>query len=254
MDKKFTYSAKKVLPTLALTLFIIVLTGLAFLPAVRNGNTDVAAGAREVGDVAAETLYGCMEYARTNRFTAKLSGTAKARAVGVPYTLSVRGERKVDGSEFEAVKEGVSAIAKVGLKTSCINGVYYVTRGEFDKAANGFAYPEPEKTSLESYIETFGATPVGLLRYDVDGNILSAERIDENVFRYVLNVAAAETCKREVGALMNGKNPEYKSIELTLTTDGERAVKVSAVEKFRVDKFGSVNCTVVYDEVFIYDK
>ena len=245
-----TVSKNKILTALAAGAVIVVLMGLAFLPLSNRADTDALAAGREVKGDAVQALYDCAEYAERNGFNAELTGTVKARVVGVPYTLNVRGERRVNGAEFASVRESVSPAVKRGYKTECVEGEYRVYRGTFDKATGEFVYGTPETIDKTSFTATYG-DPSALFRYNIDGNILSAERVGENVYRYTLDPVAADSCKAEVGMLAKCKTPpEYNSIELTLITDGTRAVKISAVEKFRLDKLGGVDCVAEYEENF----
>lgn len=246
---------KAMLPTLTLVLFILLMMGLAFLPTVRGGTArTVETGFAASGD-GTDILYKCEEYALEHGFGTTLSGNVKASVFGIPYTLEVGGGRNVSGDSFTDIKESVSAMAKVGVKTCCANGDYRVAQGEYDKKTKTFSYGDGESLSGDEFVRRYGMPPTKLVKYALDGNIASVECIDENTFKYVLDVRAVELAKNEVQTILNSKKPpEYKSVELTLITDGTRAIKITAVEKFRADKFGGINCTATYTEVFSYDK
>lgn len=250
---KLAISVKRVLPTAALAAIIVLLIGLAFLPSVRDVNTaTVANSARSTDSAAVDVFEKCAEYASEHGFTTKLTGNVKASVLGVPYNVKVRGGREVNGDEFCDVTEGISALVKFGQKKQYAGGEYTVSRGTYkDKQ---FTYADPTPIAHDSYVDSYGMPPTGLVRYVTDGTIISAEQVDENTFVYTLDAArATEYYRREGRTVLNcDECPTYKSITLTLVTDGERAIKITADEKIRVPKFGGIDCTATFTEVYSY--
>ena len=256
MDKSVIIGRlKRATPSLILLGIVLLLAGLSFLPAIRGGisNTAVSAKAGELDAEAMAALTRCVDYAAENGFTAKLTGKVKARVCGIPYSQSMSGERTVHGDDFTQTAESKSALVKAALKRGCSCGKYTAAQGTYK--SGGFVYETPAELDRDRYVAAYGLPFTGIVKYDLDGAITDAERIDENTYRFTLDVAkATEHSRCEVKTLLkSGEYPEYSSAEFTLVTDGTRAVKITSNEKFVVQKFGGTSCDAEYTEVFYYD-
>ncbi|MDE6401127.1 MAG: hypothetical protein K2L54_00775 [Clostridiales bacterium] len=243
---------KKAIPSLVLLGFIVLLAGLSFLPAVRNSQKAAPVSAGGMDGEALRVLESCRAYAAVNDFQTEMNGKIKAKVFGVPYTQNIHGTRSVRGEDFTDVTESVSALVKAGIKREGINGKYSAVRGDYKNKS--FVYGVPTQCERDEYIAAYGMPATGLVKYKLDDSIIVAEQVGENVFRYVLDVRrATQYSRNEVKTTLGGKSyPEYESVEFTLTIDGDRAVKITSTEKFRIDKFGGTHCVAQYTEVFNY--
>lgn len=242
---------KKVAPSLALLVLIILLAGLSFLPTVRHAPT-VTTYAKGVDAEAVRVLESCRAYAAVHDFRTEMNGKIRAKVFGVPYTQNIHGSRSVRGEDFTDITESVSALVKAGIKRECADGKYSAARGDYKNKV--FVYGSPTSLEREGYVSVYGMPATGLVKYKLDDAIISAEQVSENVFRYVLDVRrATQYSRNEVKTMLGGKSyPDYETVEFTMTVDGERAVKITSTEKFRVDKFGGTHCVAQYTEVFEY--
>lgn len=242
--------------TLALAVIIIILTGVAFLPTVfaNRETTRAATASYEVDGEAMRMLGCCNAYAAANGFTTTMTGTVKAKVVGVPYTQKIHGGRTVDkDGGYTEVAESTSALVKAALKRERRDGKYYVSRGDYKNKA--FRYNTEKPLSEKNYTARYGQPFTGIVKYKLDDAIISATAVGNNVYKFVLDPAKATFYSRnEVKTTLGGKSyPKYSRVEFTLTTDGDRPVKVTTVEKFRVDKFGGTDCTAEYCEIFNFN-
>lgn len=242
--------------TLAFAVIIVILTGVAFLPSViESRETSRAATVSSEVDAEAMRVLGCCNaYAAANDFTTTMTGTVKAKVVGVPYTQKIQGGRNVsrDGDVTE-VAESSSALVKAALKRERRDGKYYVSRGDYKNKA--FRYNNEKSLSEKQYSAQYGQPFTGIVKYAMDNAVISATVIGDNVYKFVLDPAQSTLYSRnEVKTTLGSKSyPKYSRVEFTLTTDGDRPVKVTSVEKFRVDKFGGTNCTAEYTETFHFN-
>lgn len=255
MDQTRRSKLLHALPTVLLIAFIVLLVGLAFLPkAMTAGRSAVAANARlnEFDPEAVRTLAHCERYAAESEFTADMNGTVKARLCGIPYKQGISVKREVTKDGFTEKMESVSAFVKAALRRGCDGGKYTVSRASYKQKR--FVYAEPTEMTREQYVAAYGMPNNALTKYVTNGTLLSATRVDEHTFRYVLDPdRATELSRNEVRTLLSSAAyPKYRSVELTVTVDGDRATKTVAVEKFSVDKFGGLDCTATYTETFTY--
>lgn len=247
--EKTSNKLKIIMSTVAVA-FIALLIGLAFLPAVRGGATVAVAYAERDGE-AMRVLGCCRAYAATHDFQTTIEGKIKARVFGIPYTLEVRGGRNVNGDEFCDVQESVSALVKKGLKRRCVGGEYFATIGEYKNKS--FVYNESSAVPREQYIAEYGMPSVGICKYSLDDSVISATCAGDGVYVFKLDPhRAAAYSRNEIKTLLDCAYPEYESVELTVVSDGERVLKVTACEKFRVNKFGGTHCTLTFGETFSY--
>ncbi|MCH5154638.1 MAG: hypothetical protein J1F71_05445 [Clostridiales bacterium] len=241
--------------TSALVLLIAALFCVALLPTVLEKQKRTEAAAEVSVDAEAMRILGCCNaYVAANGFSTAMSGSVKASVVGVPYTQKIKGGRQVsaDGS-FTDTAESKSALVKAAVKREYRDGSYIVSRGEYKKKA--FKYGKGEKLSKSNYVSKYGKPFTGIVKYNTDGAVISAQAVGENVYKFVLDpVKSTAYCRNEVKTVLGGKSyPTYKSVEFTLTTDGEKPIKVVSVEKFRIDKFGGTDCTAEYTENFVFN-
>lgn len=245
---------KALLPAIGLAVVLVLFVGLSFLPAVRGNKnaTGASAYARTTDEEALRVLGCCRTVAATERFETTMTGTIKARVFGIPYTQKVTGKRFVDGDEFTEISESVSAFVKVAVRREKNADGFFVSHGEYKKKR--FAYGAPKSISRKEYVTLYGLPFTELVKYDLDGSIVSASTAGENTFKYVLEPRrATEYSRNEVKTVLGGKSyPKYESVEMTLVSDGERAQRITVKEKFRVDKFGGTECVAEYTEIFKY--
>lgn len=245
---------KALLPTAVLFVFIALLIGLAFLPTVRGGAISATAydGSDPRRDAEAMRVLGCCRaYAAAHDFQTELDGKIKARVFGIPYTLAVHGGRTVGGDEFCDVQECVSAIVKKGLKRQCADGKYSAQTGVYKNKA--FVYGEPTEMPRNRYVAMYGMPSVDVCKYDTENSVTHAECAGDGVYKFTLDPRRATAYSRnEIKTLLDCADPEYESIELVLVSDGERALELTAYEKFRVNKFGGTHCTLTFTEKYSY--
>ncbi len=241
---------------MAFAVIIIILAGAAFLPTVLASRETSQAATVGCGgnEEALSALDCCNAYTAKNDFTTTMTGTVRAKVIGIPYSQRIHGGRTVccDGT-FTDVAESTSALVKAALKRERRDGKYCVSRGDYKNKA--FRYDTERALPEKNYIEQYGKPFTGIVKYDLDGAVISATTVADNVYKFVLDPDIATRYSRnEVKTTLGSKSyPKYTSVEFTLTTDGERPVKVTATEKFRVDKFGGTDCTAVFTETFKFN-
>lgn len=249
MDKART---KKALSLAAIIALLIVLVALAFVP-MFGSDPPAAARSAEIDARAMTALNNCEAYVEGHDFSCSVSGKIKARVFGIPLSQSLSGSRSVKNGEYTEIVESSSAFVSAGQKKSVAGGAYYISDGK--KGKGGFDYGEPRKLDRAEFAESYGKPFTGLTRYVLGSAVTSAATIDDNTFRFTLDpTRATEYVKRAVKAALGAKTyPAYRSIEITLVTDGERPVSVSAVERFDIDKFGGTSCVAEYKEEFRFN-
>lgn len=242
--------------TLVLSAVIVILAGTAFLPTIiaRRSIPEATVVSADVDAEAVRVLGCCDAYTAANAFTADMTGTVKASVLGVPYTQKIYGSRTVErgGEGFTQIAESTSALVKAAVKRQQRDGKYYVSRGSYKNKS--FSYGDEQELSKSNYIAQFGQPFTGVIKYCLSNSIISAQKIDDNTYSYVLDPAHSTVYTRnEVKTTLGGSSyPEYKSVRFTLTTDGERPIRVVCTEKFKIDKFGGTNCTAEYTETFTF--
>lgn len=246
----------KIWITITLALLIVVLAVLAFLPTMlKQSHTEATSVGSEVDEEAMRVLGCCNAYLAESGFKTTMNGTVKASVVGVPYTQKVHGGRTIDGANdiYTDVAESTSALVKAAIKRERRNGVYYVSRGSYKNKS--FSYGNEQELSKTSYIAQYGQPFTGVVKYNLENTVVCAEKISDGKYRFVLDpIHATVYSRNEVKTTLGGKSyPEYKSVEFTLTTDGDKPVKVTTTEKFKIDKFGGTNCTAQYTEMFSFN-
>lgn len=233
---------------------ILLLGGLSFLPSIRGGSRATAVSyAAMNNDEGALCALGCCQAAvATRAFETSMTGAVKARVFGLPITQRVTGGRTVDGENFCERAESVSAFVKAGMLRECREGTLGAVRGAYKHKR--FEYGKVQPLSRDSFIETYGKPNTALVKYELEGAVISAETIGENTYRYVLDPTRATAyCRNEVRTLLGSKSyPKYESVEFTLVTDGEFPLSVTVKEKFEADKFGGTKCSAEYTEVFTF--
>lgn len=246
----------KIWITVALALLIIALAVLAFLPTMLGpSHTEATSVGSEVDEEAMRVLGCCNAYVAKSGFKTTMNGTVKASVVGVPYTQKIHGGRTIDGKNdiYTDVAESTSALVKAALKRERRDGAYYVSRGDYKNKS--FNYNNEKQLSKTNYIAQYGQPFTGVVKYNLDNTVIFAEKISDGKYRFVLDpIHSTIYSRNEVKTTLGSKSyPEYKSVEFTLITDGEKPVKVTTTEKFKVDKFGGTNCTAQYTEVFDFN-
>lgn len=247
-----TSRTKKALSLAAIVALLIVLVALAFVP-MFGSDPPAAARSAELDARAMTALNNCAAYVDGHDFSCRVSGKIKARIFGIPFSQNVSGARSVKNGEYTELVESSSAFVSAGQKKSVVGGAYYVADGK--KSKGGFDYGEPRKLDRAEFAENYGKPFTGLTRYALSGAVTSATAIDDNTFAFTLDpTRATEYVKRAVRSALDAKAyPAYRSVEITLVTDGERPVSVGAVERFDIDKFGGTSCVAEYKEEFIFD-
>lgn len=242
--------------TIALSTLIIILAIVSFVPTVfTKTRTEATSSMNELDAEAMRVLGCCNAYAAANTFTTTMNGSVKASVIGVKYTQKIHGRRAVDNKNqtFTEVAESVSALVKASLKRERNGDEFYVSRGNYKNKS--FTYGEAEKLSKTGYIAQYGKPFIGIVKYNLDGTVITAEQVSPNTFRYVLDPSRSTMYSRnEVKTTLGGKSyPEYSQIEFTLTVDGDRPIKVTCSEKFKINKFGGTTCTAEYNEIFKFN-
>lgn len=240
------------LATVLLLALLACMSVLAFLPTMRGRTRTVAARSADADAVAA--LNACRAYAAAHDFTTETVGVIKARAFGIPYSQKVTGGRKKCGAHCVEIAESRSALAKAALKKETDADSFLVTLGKYD--GKKAVYGEPTELTREGYVAAYGMPNDGLFKYELDGAIISSEHVGDGVYKYTLDpTRAARFSRNEIKTTVGGKTyPDYGSIEITLYTDGERPLKTTVCEKFRVEKFGGTSCTAEYTETFRFEE
>ena len=253
--KESSVKVKKALPAIAVLLIIAVMIAAAFVPVVRSGavREQAVLYADAVDSRAMEALNNARAYVDGNDFSTSLTGSVKARVFGIPYTQNMSGTRVYKDGKFVGTVESKSALVKVGFKTVAEDGKYTVARGKYKR--KGFDYGSAAEYGYSDYVAAFGKPDIGLVKYDLDGAVTKAVAGDDGSYTFTLDVKrAAQYCGNAVKSILGTeKYPQYKSVEFTLYTDGERPVKVVTREQFRVDKYGGVDCTAECTEIFTWD-
>lgn len=248
---------KSFIITLLLSLLILALAVAAFIPTIvsRNARTEATSSMSDMDAEAMRVLGCCNAYAAANDFSTTMNGSVKANVIGVKYTQKIHGSRTVDvkNQAFAEVAESKSALVKAALKREGRDGVFYVSRGSYKRKS--FTYDNEQKLTKSNYIAQYGQPFTGVVKYNLDGTVITAEQLSDNTFRYVLDPARSTLYSRnEVKTTLGGKSyPEYSHVEFTLTVDGDRPIKVTTVEKFKIDKFGGTSCTAEYNEIFKFN-
>ena len=225
---------------IALAVFIV------FIAAVPSGSH--SAYAEEVDTDAVSVLESVSKYASSRGFTSTMYGEVTARVFGIKYVQRVRGERKIKGGDYFERAESVSSFVKAAIEKSRSRGRYYVSHGKFD--GNRAEYPDAVELSEADYVASYGYPPLGLIKYDWKGNILSARKTGEGEYTYTLDPHKSTVNSAvEVRTALGCKAlPEYRSVEVVLYTDGVKPIKTVCREVLVVDKFGGVECSAVYEE------
>ncbi len=239
---------KAVIPSAFLIVLLTVFIVIAFIPSARTAN---ATPSTAVDREAVRVLNNCRAFAAAHNFETQMSGTIKARVFGIPYKITASGGRTVKDGNLESVAESVSAFVKAGVKRQVKDGKLYSSNATYKRKS--FSYAEPQEYSYGDYVSKFGKPDTGLVKYELDGNILSAEKTSDTTFRFTLEQRAAKYSGNEVKTTLGvDKPPEYELIELTLDTDGDKPKRVTVHEIFTVDKFGGTRCDATYSETFTF--
>ncbi len=244
---------RTVVPTIVLFLLIILLVGAAFIPSVRGKSSVTASYSYESDPEAIRALNGARAFAAANDYRTEMSGSVKARVLGIPYSQKITGKRTVNGDGNTDTAESVSAFVKAAIKREHNEKGYFVTRGVYKNKS--FTYGTPKIMERNEYIAAYGKPFTDIVKYDLDNTVISAKCVGSNTYKFVLDPSrSTEYTRNEVKTTLGGKSyPKYEHVEFTLITDGEKAVKVTTHEKFEVDKFGGTSCTAEYTEKFIYE-
>lgn len=249
MKQRTVTTVKRFAPIAVIAVLLIVLMAAAIVPAARRARS-VEVAAENVSGEAVQKLFAADAYARSHEFTTTLDGIIKARVFGVPYSQRVSGGRVVRGDEFTDLAESKSVLVKAGLIRKYENGVYSVAKGKYKKKS--FVYDDVKKYDRAGYEAAYGKPCTGLVKYELDGAISEARKNADGSYTYVLDSRrATEFSRNEVKTALGSKSyPTYESVTVILYVDGERPVKATVKEKFRVDKFGGTACTAEYTETF----
>ncbi len=239
---------KAIIPSVLLLLLLAVFVVIAFVQPARTAN---ATPSNTIDREAVRVLNNCRAFAASHDFETQMSGTIKARVFGIPYKITASGGRTVKDGDLESVAESVSAFVKAGVKRQVKDGKLYSSNGTYKRKR--FSYSEPQEYSYNDYVSKFGKPDTGLVKYELDGNILSAEKTSDTTFRFTLEQRAAKYSGNEVKTTLGvDKPPEYELIELTLEADGDKPTRVTVHEVFTVDKFGGTRCDATYSESYTF--
>ncbi len=242
------------LPIVAVLVLLIAMMSIAMIKDRDKTAPAARASAAAIEPQAIVALHTAEAYVQDNAFTAKMNGTIKARVFGIPYTQKVHGERTCADGDYDERAESVSALVKAAVKRRVEDGKYFTAQGKYRRKS--FDYGDPAEMSREDFVASYGKPCLGVVKYETDGAITEAKRVEDGVYSFTLDVKrATEYCKNAVRTMLKGDSyPEYEEVKFTLYMDGNRPTRVTGVEKFRVDKFGGTHCTVEYTEEFSFDK
>lgn len=245
---------KKILPAALLVVLLIALVAFAFLPSVRNGGKTFTAtpvsAADKIDKGAMEALERACAFVQNNDFSVNTRGEIKAKAFGIPHTQKVSGNRSVKDGVFSELAETKSAFIKVAVKKTTDGDGYDICKGSYQNKK--FVYGKPKHMTEEEYTAAYGKPARGLVRYELDGNVLEAKTVKDGVYKFKLDAKCAACYSRnEVKTLTDSKNcPEYKAVSFTLYCDGDKPIKVCSYEKFRIDVCGGTDCAATYTDTF----
>ena len=247
--------SKRVISITAVCLVLALLIGLAFLPTVRARGGATVQAATEYDSDGIAKLSTCTAYVAAHGFSTTMTGKITARVLGVKYTQKVSGGRTVDGDRFTDTAQSISSLVKVALRREYDGEEYKIYRGEYRDKDKTFAFDNGKTVDKQQYVGLYGKPNIGVVKYAVDSSVMSVKKVGDNAYRFALDpVRATAYCKNEVKTTLGGKSyPHYSSIEFTLYFDGDRPIKVTSVEKFRVDKLGGTDCTAEYTETFKFN-
>ena len=208
---------KKVLPSLLLLMVIIVLAALSFIPAFNSAPSAIVRSAA-VDDSALAALSSCRAYLDGHDFKTASTGEIRAKVFGIPYAQKLKGGRTVCGDCVVEFGESASAFAKAAVRTEYRDGAYYAVRGDYK--AKSFVYGEPCELSRADFYGAYGKPASGLVKYELDGAIVSAEQRGDNTYLFVLDPSRAVEYSRCAvkTALGSSAFPEYSRVEFTLYT------------------------------------
>lgn len=243
---------RKILSSTAIIILLTVLVAFAFVPMFTKA-APMTARSAESDPCAMTALRNCSAYVGGHDFSVELSGKIKARVFGIPFSQKVSGKRSVRGGEYFELSESSSVFVSAGLKKTVADGKYSVSRGK--SKGKTFEYGQAHELDRAEFVETYGKPFTGLTRYVIENAVTSAVRVDDNTFRYTLDPdRATEFLRYEIKTALGAKSyPVYRSVVITLVTDGEKPVSIGAVEDFDIDKFGGTSCTAEYSEIFTFD-
>lgn len=244
---------RKILSSAAILLLLAVLVALAFVPMFTKAAPTTARSA-QIDPDAMTALDNCSAYVCGHDFSVELSGKIKARVFGIPFSQSVRGKRSVSNGEYFEQSESSSVFVSAGLKKTVANGKYSVAEGK--SKGKSFEYGQSRELDFAEFVETYGKPLTGLTRYVTENAVTSAVRVDDNTFRYTLDPdRSTEFIRHEIKTALGAKNyPVYRSVVITLVTDGEKPASLVASENFDIDKFGGTSCTAEYSEIYTFGR
>ena len=229
-------------------LFLSVLFAVCIFAFLPSGGFSSAV-AEELDASAVGVLEKCCDYADSHPFSTSAYGEVTARVFGIKYLQTIYGDRHVNGGEYSERAESVSSFVKAAIKKSRSGGRYFVSHGAFKRGKA--VYPDRKELTESDYLASYGAPPLGLLKYELDGNILSAKKVGDNEYVYTLDpVKSTVNCAIGVKTMLGGSLPKYRSVEVVLYTDGAKPIKTVCRERLFVDKFGGVECSATYEETF----
>ncbi len=250
MRNELAVKMKKFIPIAIVSAILSALMIAAFLLPPRVKAQTAVAYADKIDADAVRALDNATAYVCGNDFKSTMNGVIKARAFGIPYTQKIKGGRSVVNGVYDEYAESKSALVKAAFKKSSDGEHYSVRKGNYKNKK--FVYGKPIEFTENDFIAAYGKPAFGIVKYEIDGAITEAKVVGDGVYRFKLDSRRATAFSRnEVKTLLGGDGyPKYENITVTLYTKGGVPVKAVSTEKFRVDKFGGVNCTAQYTEVF----
>ena len=250
MTSKAKTRLKVAIPSAILLAVLAAFIAIAF---IAPSNTASATPSSNVVDHdAVRVLNNCAAYAASHDFETSMTGTVKAKVFGIPYKITVDGHRTVEDGNLESVAESVSAFVKAGVMRRVEGGKLYSANGTYKNRC--FTYSEPREYSFDDYVASFGKPDLGLVKYELNGNVVSAEKVSPTSYRFTLDPnRAARYSRNEVKTTLGtDKLPDYELIEISLEVDGNKPTRVTVHETFSVDKFGGTRCDASYTETFTF--
>lgn len=107
--------------------------------------------------------------------------------------------------------------------------------------------------SEEDYYDDYGLKPNELFKYIMDSStIISAERLEGYIYKFVLSNECAKYLKREVRTMAGSKSDaEYLEVECSMEIDKDwNIIRTTAKERYKIAIFGNITCTLASTEEF----
>lgn len=109
------------------------------------------------------------------------------------------------------------------------------------------------KFSEDDYCKKYGLKPTELFKYVINSStVISSERLEGYIFKFVLSTESAKYFKREVSATAGAQSDaEFSEIECTIEIDNEwNIIRTTTKERYKLAIFGNIVCNSTSTEEF----